>query len=170
MPIAANRARAEGPTMPSPRPRQNALKAPADRGIRVVPRQRRVVAAAGISSVLSASVHRFLHPLLLGHNLLLSSAAAALTLCQARAPLVAPSGADAVLADLIAEAAAQASTCRPVTTRPLTAVTLVVKAVAGAGSFALRITCGAAVRSAMRTAAGRTAVARAARQCWIHAN
>ena len=158
--------------MPSPRPKQNGLNARANRAMRVVPRgfARRMAPATGISSALSASVHQFLHPLLLGDDLFLSSAVAALALCQACAPVVAPPGADAVLADLIAIAAAKATTCRPVTSRPFTAIALIVKAITGAGSFAKRITGRAAVRSTMRTAAGWTAVARAARQCWIHSN
>lgn len=158
--------------MLTPRPKQNVPKAQANRTRRVVPRgvARGVAPGACISSVLSASVHQFLHLLLLGDDLFLSAAVAALTLCQAGAPVVAPSGADAVLADLVAIAVAQATTCRPVTGGPLTPIALIVKAITSAGSFAKRITRRATGLSTMRTAAGRAAVARAARQCWIHAN
>jgi hypothetical protein len=158
--------------MPSPRPKQSVINARSDRAMRVVSHgfARRVAPAAGISSALSASVHQFLHPLLLGDDLCLSSAVAALALCQACAPVAAPARANAVLADLIAVAAAQPSTCGPVTGRPLTAVALIVKTVTRAGSFAKHITPGAAMWSTMRAATSWAAVACAARQCWVHAN
>lgn len=92
--------------MPSPRPRQSVATARIDRAMRVVSRgvARPVAPGAGISSALSASVHQFLYPMLLGDDLRLRSAAAALALCQACAPVAAPARADAVLADLIAVA------------------------------------------------------------------
>lgn len=141
MPAAANSVRAEGTTALNPRPNQNAPKARANRTRRVVRRvlARRVAPGAGISRALSASV-QFLQLLLLGDDLFLSGAVTALTLCQACTPVGAPTGADAVLADLKAIAVAKASACRPVARRPLTAIALIVKAAASAGSLALRIT------------------------------
>src|SRR6266699_4560564 len=103
---------------------------------------------------------RVLEPVLLGADIGWARAMAADALAQAGTPVPAAAGADAVVADLVAQAVAQVHARDPAAGRPLAAVTLAVEAVAGERALAQVVPRRAADLRAVRASPRRPAVAR----------